>query len=279
MFLSTWAVSEQMVPLLLAGITATGADVQARMDADVDAGRPLVAHVHVALADNTHQGIVPTHVPSLGDGQNPKTNLYWGALYGVRSYFPKKAGWRRVAKLSGPEGVLERLVLRTRMRRSGKRVTVYLVADAWDGRRIKETTERFLAAAAGRAREQIEVDGITLEAGGAAHVVAYVGHNGFLGDFTLPETSRSTPSKPRSGVVLACASKHEFKKRFDRVGAHALLLTTNLMAPEAYTLDAALRAWFSGEDSREVHAGAARAYTKYQKAPLRVGQRLFWSAP
>ena len=40
-------------------------------------------HVFVALCDHINQGIVS--VPeSLGNGQNPTTNLYWGALYGVK---------------------------------------------------------------------------------------------------------------------------------------------------------------------------------------------------
>lgn len=43
-------------------------------------------HVFVALCDNANQGIVP--VPeSLGNGQDPKSNLYWGAIYGLKSYF------------------------------------------------------------------------------------------------------------------------------------------------------------------------------------------------
>ncbi|MGC6431949.1 MAG: hypothetical protein ACON5F_12965 [Jejuia sp.] len=36
-------------------------------------------HVYVALCDNINQGIVP--VPAkLGNGQDPKNNLYWGAM-------------------------------------------------------------------------------------------------------------------------------------------------------------------------------------------------------
>jgi len=34
--------------------------------------------VFVALADNFNQGIVPVSA-KLGNGDNPKTNLYWGA--------------------------------------------------------------------------------------------------------------------------------------------------------------------------------------------------------
>ena len=55
---------------------------------DFNAGKPLVAHVIVALADNEHQGIVP--IPStLGDGDRPQSNLYWGAMYGVKGFSAK----------------------------------------------------------------------------------------------------------------------------------------------------------------------------------------------
>ena len=39
-------------------------------------------HVFVALYDNKYQGIIP--VPQkIGNGQDPRLNLYWGAGYGV----------------------------------------------------------------------------------------------------------------------------------------------------------------------------------------------------
>jgi hypothetical protein len=45
-------------------------------------------HVIVAWCDNEYQGIVP--VPKhLGDGDNPATNLYWGATYGVKNFFKR----------------------------------------------------------------------------------------------------------------------------------------------------------------------------------------------
>ena len=49
---------------LLLGLAASAQassvdEVVRRLEADVDAGRPLVAHVVVALADNEFQGIVP----------------------------------------------------------------------------------------------------------------------------------------------------------------------------------------------------------------------------
>jgi hypothetical protein len=245
--------------LFAALIAVTGQDVQARMDADIEAGKPLVAHVFVALADNAHQGIVPTSNRSLGDGQNANTNLYWGARYGLKSYF-RAEGWRVVTRTEHPaEDVLERIVFARKVRRGNRDVEVQVIADAWDGRSIQKTIEAFLSPS------------------DAPHVVAYVGHNGLM-EFSVPEQAE-TARRSQSAIVLACASKPYFEAKLERAGAHPLLLTTNLMAPEAYTLHAALLAWFSGETSATVHGAAAGAYARYQKVSVRTSKRLFSSAP
>ena len=47
-----------------------------------------VIHIFVALCDNASQGIVP--VPArIGNGDDPKNNLYWGAAFGIRTYFER----------------------------------------------------------------------------------------------------------------------------------------------------------------------------------------------
>src|SRR5258705_204809 len=57
-----------------------------------------VAHVLVALCDNVYQGIVP--VPAkLGNGEDLQGNLYWGAGYGIRTFFSKSLDWKLVARL------------------------------------------------------------------------------------------------------------------------------------------------------------------------------------
>jgi hypothetical protein len=50
-------------------------------------------HIMVALCDNFYQGIVP--VPEgIGNGQDPRTNLYWGCGYGVKTFFKRSADWQ-----------------------------------------------------------------------------------------------------------------------------------------------------------------------------------------
>ena len=261
-----------MVITALILIAATPAELAAeRIAIDARAGRPLVAHVMVALCDNDAQGIAPVS-RSLGDGQTPRTNLYWGARYGVRTFLPRDAGWRRVPfDGAPPEGVLERLVFSKIV--SGR--PTYIVADAWDGAQIEQTTRWFLDSAAGGRRQRVRVGDVELAVGGDAHVIAYVGHNGLM-DFAAPAVHPTTEgSVAKSAIVLACASMPYFGDRLRRHGVNNLLLTTNLMAPEAYTLDAALTKWFGGANAKDTRRAAAVAYTKYQRYPLKVGLRLF----
>lgn len=262
---------------------ATADQVQARIAKDLAQNRPIVVHVVVALCDNANQGIV--RVPEyLGNGRDPRSNLYWGALYGVRTHLSRRSGW---TVLSGnqpaDDRILERVVLFSRVSRAGANVPVYLVADAWDGAQIKGALQRFLDMAAGGASETVRLrhdsQYVEIMAGGLAHLVAYAGHNGLM-EFSLPPPQRRTRTdRPNSSIVLACASKPYFLDHLRVAESHALLLTTGLMAPEAYTLDAAIRSWIRDGSTATVREAAAQAYDRYQKCGLRAARRLFWGGP
>ncbi len=260
-------------------LAASTAAVQSRIDRSQRLGEPIVVHVVVALCDNENQGIVPVPA-SLGNGQDPRTNLYWGALYGVQTHL-LRSGYELVEDGSPlPDGVLDRIVLTRTFMRSGKPLQVVLVGDAWDGKLIDQAVQQFLEFAAGKDIEAIRVDaGISrspLQAGGGAAVAVFVGHNGLM-DFGLATTPQGAKEgQARGSMILACASKPYFLEPLRRAGSHPLLLTTGLMAPEAYTLDAALKALFEGADSREIHESAAQAYNAYQKCGLRGARRLFY---
>src|SRR5262249_21994892 len=158
-----------------------------------------VVHAVVALCDNKYQGIVPV-AKALGDGQNPASNLYWGAGYGLATYLTRDAGWDLVRRDQAPvPGVFERIVLHRIVAPRGKGVPLFLVAEAWDGRLIKNAIGRFVALAAGEQEETLAVSrrgaSVSLRAGGAAHAVVYVGHNGLM-DFSLPAAPPARSSAP-----------------------------------------------------------------------------------
>lgn len=247
-----------------------GGDVAERVRADAAHEQPLVVHVVVALCDNLHQGIVP--VPRLlGNGQDPAHNLYWGARFGVKTYFAQAGGWKTVRHTTAPSaGVLERVVFRSTIRPT----RLFVVADAWNGSCIREAISAFLEMAAGRRAEAINVENEVVQAGGRSHVVVFLGHNGLM-DFRPPPVATGSASPARAAVVLACASKPYFGELLNRCRAYPLLLTTGLMAPEGYSLEAAVRSWFSTTKPSAVREAAAEAYSKYQGCSRRAARRLF----
>lgn len=231
-------------------------------------------HVVVALCDNRFQGIVPVP-PRIGNGDDPANNLYWGAAFGVKTFFRKAREWSLLADVKNPKpGVLERLVFKHRDKE------IYLVADAYRGREIRMATWNFLQFAAGAGAEPIELKPgsapLRLLAGGGADLVAYVGHDGLM-DFTLPESPRPQDDRRRQAIILACISKSYFAGPLQPTGAEPLLWTTGLMAPEAYVLKAALDGWIAGENGEAVRRRAAESYHKYQRCGTNAALRLFAS--
>ena len=233
------------------------------------AKEPKTIHVFVALCDNVNQGIVP--VPELiGNGQNPKNNLYWGALYGVKTFFKKtSATWIYLSTVeSGTPEILESILFKHKTK------DIYLLADAYDGAKIKKCTEDFLLSSNTHFSRNIVYKEQTIHFGGASDLVGYVGHDGLM-EFNVDIHYKTQPAKEVDAIILACTSKDYFKDEIEKSKAHPVLWTTNLMAPEAYTLEAALNAWAENAESTEIKEKAAQAYNKYQKCGINGARRLF----
>ena len=234
-----------------------------------------VMHVFVALCDNINQGIVPVS-ETLGNGDDPQRNLYWGAAFGVKTFFTTNREWRLVDSKTpsrkSASVVLERSIFKHRTR------DVFLVAEAYRGRYIQQATLDFLEAAAGVPGESIEVtvDGkkFELHTAGSASLMAYVGHDGLM-DFQLDSFPTRRDEEKREAIILACASKNFFAEPLKATGAKPLVWTTNLMAPEAYILSAAIDGWLNHETDEQIRVRSARAYSQYQRIALKSASRLF----
>jgi len=255
--------------------TATSAAPSSRIDSKAARNSATVIHVFVALCDNVNQGIVPV-APSLGNGDDPARNLYWGAAFGIKTFFAKNRDWQLVTTETvsnkSSSVVLDRVVFKHRQQQA------FMVAEAYRGRYIRQATEDFLSAAAGIPGEDLDVSvegkTSTLHLGGSANLVGYIGHNGLM-DFSLTSIPKKRDDEKRDAIILACASKGYFDDALRRTGANPLVWTTNLMAPEAYVLSAALDGWLKKESDEAVRLRAATAYHKYQNCGLKSADRLF----
>ena len=233
-----------------------------------------VIHAFVALCDNVHQGIVPVSA-TLGNGDDAQGNLYWGAAFGVKTFFSKSRDWRVISCQSGPDDgqyIIERCVFKRQDREA------FLVADAYRGSEIKRATQTFLQAAAGYPGDtlSISVDGkpYSLQIYGGADLVTYSGHDGLM-DFQLTSPPKKQDNEHRAAIILACASKSYFTDVLRQTGAKPLLWTTNLMAPEAYILSAAIEGWLRKETDEQIRVRAAKAYNQYQNCGERSANNLF----
>ncbi len=224
-------------------------------------------HVYVALCDNASQGIVP--VPSkIGDGSDPFNNLYWGCGYGVKTFFKRSSNWELIKTFKNPEThILERCVFKS------KKDSTYLVADAWEGSKIKNCINDFVKSSSGQNKDTIKIDNLEISIGGNSELLAYVGHDGLM-EFNLDKKYKAADTIQREVIILACISKSYFFDDIKASGAKPLVWTTGLMAPEAYTLEAAIDGWIENETDAQIRLRAAKAYNKYQKHGLEACKNL-----
>jgi len=205
---------------------------------------------------------------ALGNGQNLNTNLYWGALYGIRTYFKKSKDWILLKAQKKKGAVLERLIFR-----HIKNPNYILIADAYDGKYIKQSTLDFLNSGSGNLKDAMLINGKTVGLNGNASLLAYIGHDGLM-DFQLSENFENTDGIKRDVIILACYSKRYFSPHLENANVNPLVWTTNLMAPEAYTLHDALAGYVNGETNEEIRQRAAQAYAKYQKCSVNAAKGL-----
>lgn len=227
---------------------------------------PQTIHVMVALCDNNYQGIVP--VPAkIGNGQDPNANLYWGCGYGIRSFFKKSKEWTFVRSEKIDSTVLERVIFKN------NHWNYYLVADAYNGKNIKECTIDFLKSCSGQKKDSIQVNYQKIGLYGKSALLAYIGHDGLM-DFSLTEKFANADGETRDCIILACISKSYFAPHLRQTKANPLVWTTGLMCPEAYTLHDALSGYVNRETAEEVRTRAAKAYAQYQKCGEKAARRL-----
>jgi hypothetical protein len=210
--------------------------------------------VFVALADNANQGIVPV-AAELGNGEDPDKNLYWGAGEGLRGVFNQNPAWRLLEEKakSADTNILRSCVYRHI--KSG----VLLNAKAYRGAALQRCLQDFENAVRTN----------------AFNLVVFIGHNGLM-DFSLPVPEK--PAGKTNGadvIVLCCKSEAFFKERIKSAGGRPILLTTQVMYPCAFLLQAAADGWIKGEDPAAIRKRAGGAYAANQKISRKAALGVF----
>ncbi len=213
----------------------------------------------VSLADNKNQGIVPIPA-SLGNGQDPANNLYWGAMYGVNSYLKRQDGWQ--VREMKTDSFRPHVLAASAIQFGGPDTTFY--AEAWDGAQQRKAIQYFMDLL------KNPIDGLTV----------FVGHNPLMdGSVPFPVLTKSQVDENRISkrkfAVIACQSRRYFEEGIKATGHIPYVLTEGNMAPEAYVVEAIVRAWMEDGSPQKAREYAAAAYAKYQKIPLKNANWLF----
>lgn len=172
--------------------------------------------------------------------------------------------------------ILERLVFKNTSD------DVYLVADAYDGKYIKDATRDFFDYSVGtnqNSNNQITLNKQSISAGSKADLVVYIGHNGLM-DFSMSasnvtDNQLKQTNKQRKAAVFACKSQQYYSPQLAKTGIQPLVMTTNFMAPEAYTLNALLNGWLKNESPEKVKERVAQSYQQHQKCGIKGAKALF----
>ncbi|MGE0403144.1 MAG: hypothetical protein AB7T06_40935 [Kofleriaceae bacterium] len=240
-----------------------------RVIEDVSAGKPLVVEVHVPLCDNN---IIACGNAKLGDGDNPETNLYWSTTPGFGSWFNRKrGGWKRVLKLregeTGDKDVLALHVYRRhvstpaawRKRGAPSKFEIDIVVHGWRGSAIDRALAAYAADISNPSARAIKIDDTsTLEAGGAAQIVAWVGHNRLmdLEAFAWPAPGTAT----KGTIAIACHTAAYMEDEVPSSTRVPLLMTRDFLFANAAPLEAAVLAFASGGSYAKIRLDAATAY-------------------
>jgi len=245
-----------------------------RVVGDLAAGKPLVVEVHVPLCSND---IIRCGNPKLGDGDNPETNLYWSTTPGFGEWFARRrSGWKRVlvqrASATGDGDVLAVHVYRRtvdapaswRKRGVPARYELDLVVHAWRGSAIDRALAAFASEVSGRGARKLVLDDKTaIDAGGAAQIVAWVGHNRLmdLERFAWPKPSADV----KGAIAIACDTAPYMEADVAAPTRVPLLMTRDLLFANAAPLEATVLAFATGGTYAQMRHDATAAYAGVQQ--------------
>ena len=239
---------------------------------DLRAGKPLVVEVHVPLCDSS---IIACGNAKLGDGDNPATNLYWSTTPGFGAWFARKgSGWQRALATTTQTGDSDVLALHVyrrtlatpaawRKRGAPKRFELDIVVRAWRGKAIDRALAAYADDISGKGARTVKLASGELAAGGAAQLVAFVGHNRLmdLESFEWPAPG----ARAKGAIAIACDTAPYMKKQVSAPTRVPLLMTSDLLFANAAPLEAAVLAFASGAGYAQIRRDAATAYAGVRK--------------
>ena len=226
-------------------------EIKKNLHQKIKNNQPLIVHILVPLCDNENQAIVPVH-NSLGNGMNLRTNLYWGAGYGIKTHFKRLRAWKLLKQIPNKDSVvLERLIFKKKYPNG---TNVIFVADAYRSDKMIQCLTDYFNALSGVGNDTIQADSVKYDLRHSSDLVIFNGHNGLMENYIeyIPPASE----RPRDAAAMACASYDYFNPRLIALKAYPFLMTQELLPPEAYIAEALVDNWtFIKSPEQTLNAG------------------------
>jgi hypothetical protein len=229
--------------------------------------------LHVGLLDGGGR----KDLAKLGDGSHPRTNLCWGARFGIDTHLPRGGTWRRVFTDNGDGSrILRRTVYRKRVEANRTRWSdeglaepfdIVLLANAWSAAHAGEAIHQPLRDALIGETVTLDLGGLSYRFGGGSVVVGYLGPNPLLRQ-PLDPWDGLPPGASRSvGVFFACSQSAVYlHAEAMRRGLYPILFAREPIVPEGYVVEGILNALASGELGDAFVEQAAVCYARHQRS-------------
>jgi len=245
-------------------------EIKVKLNKKITGGDALIVHIFVPLCDNDNQGIIPTS-KSLGDGLNLKTNLYWGAGYGIKTHFKRKKDWKTVyQQFDTDSNILERVVF---FKEFSNKANVYLIADGYRGDRMEECLDDYLSSLAGNKKDSLNINNSKIIIHSGADLLIFNGHNGLM-DVDM-ELIHNEDSVFRDVAVISCVSYEYFINYLKCLKAYPLVTSVSFLPPEAYVAEGIINSWAMMKTEEEIRLAAGDAMYKVHKKSQKAMRNMF----
>lgn len=148
-----------------------------------------------------------------------------------------------------------------------------MIAYAYRGDKMSLCVKRYLKSLAGVLKDSLEVKDKKLPLRENTDMLVFNGHNELMNSYE--NYVENIDNIKKDAVIIACISYDYFKPYLSYAKGYPFVTTTNLLAPEAYILEAIVDSWASMQSGQEICFSAGDAYDKYHKCSQKAAKALF----
>lgn len=240
-----------------------------KLENKIGNNEPLVIHVFLPMYG--YNASRNTVYQDWADGTNPKSNLYWGAGYGLKTYFKRYDNWKLIyEKDSISEFVAERVVF---AKNFTNKAQVYLIADAYFGYGMEFCLNDYFSAIWEENTDSVNILDKAIPANGNADLIVFNGHNGLL-DYEIVLKNKKCVNQKETAIIC-CGSYCNFIDKIKLYHTFPLITTLDAIPAEAYILASIIEPWAMLKSDEEIRQNVMRKYISIHHCTKEDADRIF----